>query len=160
MKRQKKRLFLALLLLLLLLCAARRRRRRRRQRGREGGAGCEEGAKQKGVHEWCCVLCVRWKRPTVLRRRRPSVRPSPDCPVRLPEVLFPGDNYHLVVVPVIKKKEKKSLWRVFAIFPKKQKKSPSNMVKGKFWEKFKKITTFGGRKLWNCQDFWRIWADF
>jgi hypothetical protein len=28
---------------------------------------------------------------------RPSVRPSPDCPVRLPEVLFPGDNYHLVV---------------------------------------------------------------
>jgi hypothetical protein len=28
------------------------------------------------VHEWCCVLCVRWKRPTVLRRRRPSVCPS------------------------------------------------------------------------------------
>jgi hypothetical protein len=26
-----------------------------------------------------------------------DVRPSPDCLVRLPEVLFPGDNYHLVV---------------------------------------------------------------
>jgi len=35
----------------------------------------------------------------------------------------------------------------FRHFAKKQKKSPSNMVKGKFWENFKKITTFGGRKL-------------
>ncbi|KAH9542241.1 hypothetical protein CY35_14G106200 [Sphagnum magellanicum] len=40
-------------------------------------------SKAEGVHEWCYVLCVRWKRPTVLRHRRSSVRSSPDCPVRL-----------------------------------------------------------------------------
>jgi hypothetical protein len=78
-------------------------------------------SKAEGVHEWCCVLCVRWKRPTVLRRRRPSVRPSPDCPVRLPEVLFPGDNYHLVVVAVIFMKKKK-VCDELSPFCKKQKK--------------------------------------
>jgi hypothetical protein len=106
-------------------------------------------SKAEGVHEWCCVLCVRWKRPTVLRRRRPSVRPSPDCPVRLPEVLFPGDNYHLVVVPVIKKKKKKVCDEFSPFLQKKKqnKKALSNMVKGKFWKIFKKILTFGGRKL-------------
>ncbi len=39
------------------------------------------------------------------------------------------------------------------------KKVPSNMVKGTFFENFsRKFVTFWERKLWNRQDFWRIWA--
>ncbi len=76
---------------------------RAREGGREGGAVCEEGAKQKvctnGV-AFC--LCGGSDRLFFVV----DVRPSPDCPVRLPEVLFPGDNYHLVVVPVIFLKRK------------------------------------------------------
>ncbi len=37
---------------------------------------------------------------------------------------------------------------------------PSNIFKGLFWKNSKKFVIFWGRKLWNWQDFWRIWAYF
>jgi hypothetical protein len=39
-------------------------------------------------------------------------------------------------------------------------KKQSPEVKGTFWEISLKNATFRGRKLWNCQAFGRIWAQF
>jgi hypothetical protein len=71
-------------------------------RAREGGRREGRDAKKEQSRKVCtngvafCV-CGGSDRLFFVVDVRPSVRPSPDCPVRLPEVLFPGDNYHLVV---------------------------------------------------------------
>jgi hypothetical protein len=46
-------------------------------------------------------------------------------------------------------------WRKFASL---KKKVCSNMVKAIFFNFPKNSPHFEGKKLWNCQHFWRIWA--
>jgi hypothetical protein len=50
-------------------------------------------------------------------------------------------------------------WRKFAILLLKNQ-SQATLSKENFLKLFKNILTFEGRKLWNGQDFWWIWADF